>query len=101
MPSFLPIRPIIRCASLLKLYFDINSSSQLELSESINCLLRWIKNIEYSLVGADLKLFARFFIHMRRAVHSKSLYSCWQRDWSGHPSTSALHRLDDFLHRSV
>src|SRR5713226_4777897 len=98
IPSFLPMRPIISFPSL---QFDLNidASRQVEFPKSIDGLLSRIEYVEQALVGADLELFARFLVYMRRAKHCKALHPRWQGDRASHPSASALDGLNDLLDR--
>jgi hypothetical protein len=52
-------------AELAQLKGDVNTGSQCEAFEGVNCLACWIEDIQQSLVCSDFKLFTGFAVNVR------------------------------------
>src|SRR5437773_2441974 len=101
MPTFLPMSPVILSPVSLQLDLDVDSGRNVELAQSVDGLLRWLKNIEQAFVRANFVLIARFFVDVRRTVDRESFNSCGQRNRARHSAAGAPDGLDNLPHRLV
>src|SRR5580704_4366633 len=53
-----------------RLDLDVHTRRQVELHQRVDCLLRWLENVEQTLMRADLKLLTRLLVHVRRTQHA-------------------------------
>src|ERR1041385_6477765 len=83
-----------RCARS-NLNRDIHARRQIQLLKFVRSFCRWLNNINEPLVRALLKGFLRLFVRMRRALHSKALDACWERDRSCDSRARAFHGVGD------
>ena len=95
-PSF-PRSQLGTCMVALDLDLHLDSTGQFQLHQSINGLGGRAVNIEQTLIRAQLKLFPRFFIDVRRTQHRENFLVRWQRDRSRNHCAGRFHRLYDFL----
>jgi hypothetical protein len=56
---------------MLQLYFDINPRRKIQFHQRIHRLLRWLKDVEQSLVGSHFELLTRFFVNVGRTQNAK------------------------------
>src|ERR1700738_1017321 len=100
MPSFWASRPV-RITQSSKLDLDIDAGGKIEFHQGIHGLRGRVNNVEHALMSADLELFARLLIDVRRAQHGEFLDLGRQRDRTAHPRSGALRRVDDLAGRLV
>ena len=74
--------------------FDIYTGRQIELHQRVNRLRRRVENIHQALVGANLKLFTRFLVHMRAAINRVFILHGGQRNRSRHTRARSLCRVN-------
>src|SRR5271168_2580911 len=80
-PSAVPrAKPALFMLFSERLNLHIHARRQIELHQRVNRLLRRLENVEQTLVGADLKLLPRFFIHVRRTQHA--VFILHRRQWN-------------------
>src|SRR4029079_16138937 len=85
----------------LELDFDVDAGGQIELHEGIDGLRGRIDNIEKTLVGAHLELFAALLVDVRRTVDGELLDAGGQRDGSANLSTGPFRRVHDLTRRRI
>ena len=83
----------------LNLY--IHARGQIQLHQRVHRLLRRLENIEQALMGADLKLFPRLLIHVRRTQHAVFVLHRGQWNRPGDLSSGAPRGLHNFARRLV
>src|SRR6266851_1503367 len=107
MPTFWATRPQrMVCSSSpnslrAELDFDVDAGGEVELHQRVHGLRRRIDDIEHALVGADLELFARLLVDVRRAVDRELLDARRQRDRPANLRTRPLGRADDLAGRRI
>src|SRR5580658_1619960 len=84
-----------------RLNLHIHSRRQVELHQRIDRLLRRLEDIEQALVGADLKCFPRFLVHVRRTQHAIFVLHRGQRNRPGNLRAGTFRRLNDFACRLI
>src|SRR6266487_6452676 len=72
------------------LYLHIYTSGQIKLHQRIYRLRCRIENVQQTLVRADLELFARFLVHVRRPQHRVLVFHRRQWNWPGDLRACAL-----------
>src|ERR1700722_5819037 len=96
--SFQPIRS---ASALLELNFDVYACGQVELAQRVDCLLGRLEHVEQTFMRTYFKMLARLLIDVRRAVDTKALYTCRQRNRAGHPAAGAPDGIHDFANRLI
>src|SRR5271168_4923868 len=92
----------IRSASaLLELDFDVHARGQVELAQRVDGLLGGLEDVEQAFMSPYLKMLARFLVDVRRAIDGEALYTCRQRNRTGHAAASAPDGIHDFAHRLI
>src|SRR5216683_6834035 len=84
-----------------ELDFDVHAGGEVELHQRVHRLRSRVDDIEHALVGADLELFARLLVDVRRAVDRELLNSGRQRDRPANLRTRPLGRADDLAGRRI
>jgi hypothetical protein len=75
--------------------FDVHARGKIELHERVHRLRGWLKNVEQPLVRADLKLLARFLVHVRRAEHAILIFHRGQWDRTCDLCPGSASSVDD------
>ena len=83
------------------LNFYFNSAGQFQAHEGIHRLGRRAIDVNQTLVGAQLELFAALFVHMRRTKNRVYALVRGQRHRTTDYGTSRLHSLDNLFSRLV
>src|SRR5829696_5545149 len=96
-----PAHHVEAAVLLLKLDFDVDTRSKVQLAERIDRLLGWLENVEEALVRSQLELFARFLVDVGRAIHGEALDVSRKRNRTGDATTRAANRVDDLTHRLI
>src|SRR5947208_1461261 len=78
------------------LNLHIHAGGKIELHQRIHGLRRRIENVEQTFVRADLKLFARLLVHVRRTQHRVLVLHRRQWNRAGDLCACALGGSDDF-----
>src|ERR1700693_4384717 len=86
-------RLFVFLAKGLDLY--VHTGGQIEFHQSVHSLLRGLENIEQTLVGANLKLLARFLVHVRRTQHAVLVFHRGQWNRARNLRPSAPRRIDN------
>jgi len=94
-PVEIPPTPLIQ--TNLYLY----ARRQIQLHQSIHCLLGGFDDIQHALMRADLVLIASIFVDVRRNQHGKTLFPGGERYRAFHLRARALCRFDNFQSRDV
>ena len=84
-----------------RLNLHIHASWQIEFHQRVDCLLRGLKNIEQTLVGADLELLPRLLIHVRRTQHAVFILHRGQRNRPRDLCSGAPRGFHDLARRLV
>jgi len=90
------VGPLAEPDHLRQLDFNIYASSQIELHQSVNSGGVGLHDIQEALVGAHLKLLARFLIDVRSAVNAELLDFGRQRNGAADERTGATGGVRDF-----
>src|ERR1700735_1858390 len=83
--------------------FDLNvhARRKIELHQRIHSVWCGLENVDQALVGAHLKLLARFLVHVRRPQYRPAVDDCWQRNRAGYIGAGALRRVDNLFRRLI
>src|SRR5215831_14816552 len=76
--------------------FDIHTRRQIQLHQGVNSLLSRLQDVQEPLMRADLKLFPRFLVDVRRAQHGRDAAGSRQRNGPGYLRTRPFCRVHDF-----
>src|ERR1051325_4969707 len=87
--------------SVLELDLDVHARRQAEAHQGVHRLWVGIEDVDESLVGADLELFARIFVDEGSADHAELLDLGRQGNRTRDAGAHALRRLDDLMRRTV
>src|SRR5438105_3638605 len=79
----------------------IHACRQIELHQRVYGVLGWLKDVDQSFVGANLKGLTRFLVYVGRAQHAIFVLYRRQRNRSRDLGASALGRIDDLSSRLV
>src|SRR5205823_14922208 len=79
-----------------QLDLDVDAGGEVEFHQRVDGLRSRVDNVEHAFVGADLELFARFLVDMRRAQDGEFLDFGRERDRTPHSRAGSLGRVDDF-----
>src|SRR5579863_3310521 len=74
---------------------DVHTCGQVKFHQRIDGLLRWLENVEQALVCTDLKLLARFLVHVRRTQHAVFILHRGQGNWPRDLRARALRGFDN------
>ena len=74
----------------MQLDFNVHAGRDIQFAESVNRLLRRLKNVEQALVRPNFELFPRLPINVGAAQHRVSLHPGWERDRAVHIRLSPL-----------
>ncbi|CAE6891898.1 conserved protein of unknown function [Pseudomonas marincola] len=74
-----------------------HASRKVELHQRINGFIRWLDDVQYTLMGPNFKLIARVFVDVRRSKNCEPLFASWQWNRTTHLSTSTFRGFHDFL----
>src|SRR3954462_9715584 len=74
---------------------NVHACGKVELHERVHRLLRGLKDVEQTLVGADLELLARLLVHVRAAQNAVLVLHRGQWNRPGDLGASTLCRLHD------
>src|SRR5436190_4586702 len=103
MPSFAPRMPLT-CLSMvrsLQLALDVDACRQVEPHQRVDRLRRRIDDVDQTLVGAHLEVFARVLVLVRRADHAVAVDLRRQRHRARDLCPGTRHRLHDLASRGV
>src|SRR6266481_7559347 len=83
--------------------FDLNvhARRQIELHQRVHRVRSGLENINQALVGAHLKLLARFLVHVRRPQYRPAVDNCRQRNRAGNIGAGALRCVDNLFRRLI
>jgi hypothetical protein len=84
-----------------RLDFYVNAGGQIELHQRIDCLLRGLENVEQALMGSDLELLPRFFVHVRRTQDGVLVLHRGQRNRPGNLRAGTPRRLHNLARRLI
>jgi hypothetical protein len=86
---------------LLKLDFDVDAGSEIQLAKRVDGLLGRLENVEKTLVRPDLELLPRLLVHVRRAIHGETLELSRERNRTRNATTRTPDCIDDLTHRLI
>src|SRR5450830_831166 len=86
---------------LLQLDFDVDTSRQVELHQSVNSLVRRVHDVHQTLVGADFELVAAGLVDVRRTQDVETLHAGRQGHGALDDRAGALGGVNDLGSRLV
>lgn len=87
---------LYRCQKL-HLDFDVATSRQAQVHETVDGLGGRFEHIDKTLVGAHLELLAALFVDVGAFDDREGLLAGWQWDWASKRRAGAKRRVDDLL----
>ncbi|KIC80419.1 hypothetical protein RR51_21205 [Pseudomonas sp. C5pp] len=77
------------------LYF--HTCRQIKLHQRVNGFIRWLDDVQNTLMSADLVLVTRVFVDVRGDQNGETLFAGRQWNWTTHLCTSTFRGFHDFL----
>ena len=94
---FLPLlKPEL--GSDLRFDFHVHAGRQIEFHERIDCLLRWLEDIQKPLVSSNFELLAGLLVYMRASENAIFIDHCWKGNGAAYRGARSLRGVHDFPH---
>ncbi len=74
-----------------------HTGRKIQLHKRVNGFIRWLDDVQYTLVSADFVLVTRVFVDVRGNQNGKPLFTGRQWNRTTHLSTSTFRGFHDFL----
>ncbi len=85
----------------LHLNFDVDAGWQIEIHERINCLGRWLGDVDQTLMGSHLELLTAVLVDMWSFKYSEAFLIGWQGDWPCYSSSGPDSGVENLLGRLI
>ncbi|VXD02559.1 hypothetical protein PSEUDO9AZ_40509 [Pseudomonas sp. 9AZ] len=84
-------------AVLAEADLHFHTSRKIKLHQRINGFIRWLDDVQNTLMSTDLELITRVFVDVWRGQNGEPLFAGRQRNRTTHLSTSTFRGFHDFL----